>query len=119
MDLTDVQQQLANLTAAIRQFEGHLTDQGVPLDLVSDFKSSIDDLRLRLWGILTARNAEDRVAFQDRFRLRRASEMCLQLGTELHEGRLRADPQELAKLLMATRHLDAAARGASHPEGSP
>ena len=97
------------MTAALQAFETSLAAQDVPLEVVSDFKSSIDDLRLRIWGLLTARSVGDQLAFQHRFRLRRAREMCLQLGLDLRENQIPVDPEELRKLTVAARALAAAA----------
>jgi hypothetical protein len=117
MEPIEVQQRLATLTAALRTFEQSLAAHDVPLDIVSDFKSSVDDLRLRLWGLLTARNADDQLVFQRRFRLRRLREMCLQIGTELREGEIPLDHEELHKLVVAARSLVTAASKAlaDHP----
>ena len=42
-----------------------------PCEGLAEFKSSVDDLRLRLWGLMSAGTANDYRAFQERFRLRR------------------------------------------------
>ncbi|MDH4044005.1 MAG: hypothetical protein OEY20_01515 [Gemmatimonadota bacterium] len=104
-----VKARLASLMAAIEAFEASLADQDVPLDIVSDFKSSVDDLRLRLWGLLTARSAEDHLAFRQRFRLRRLRELCLQVGLELQAGEVPQEEDELHKLVVAARVLVTAA----------
>jgi len=109
MDPAEIRKQLASLTGAIETFETNLSSQHVPLEIISDFKSSIDDLRLRLWGLLTAGSIADREAFQHRFRLRRAGEMCLGMAAEIRHGGLRVDRQELDKLLVALRSLEEAA----------
>jgi hypothetical protein len=119
MDRNPVQARLASLTAALRTFEESLAGHDVPLDIVSDFKSSIDDLRLRLWGLLTARNADDQLVFQQRFRLRRLREMCLQIATELREGELPLDHEELHKLIVAARTLATAAGDALAADDAP
>jgi hypothetical protein len=109
MDTKDVTAQLAALMAALQRLESTLAAGDVPLGIVSEFKSSVDDLRLRLWGVLTAHDADDQLAFHQRFRMRRAREMCLQIGTELREGELPADGDELHKLVLAARALIGAA----------
>ena len=112
MDPAEIKSELASLNAALGALERTLTGNQIPLDVVSDFKSSVDDLRLRLWGVLTARNAGDQIAFQRRFRLRRTRELCLQIGSELRVGDLTADQEEIHKLLVAARGLVAAANAA-------
>lgn len=119
MGAVEIKQKLATLTNAIGTFEKSLAAHDVPLDVVSDFKSSVDDLRLRLWGLLTARNTGDQQAFQHRFRLRRAREICLQIGTELREGGTPVDQEELRTLLVAARNLVTAANEALAADHAP
>jgi hypothetical protein len=119
MKPTDVKERLATLANSLRTFEESLAAQDVPLDVVSDFKSSVDDLRLRLWGMLTARSVDDQLAFQQRFRLRRAREICLQVASELREGGLPVDPDELRMLAVASRSVTTAATEALAGEPPP
>lgn len=119
MEPVDVKERLAILTGALQTFEESLSAHDVPLDVVSDFKSSVDDLRLRLWGLLTARNANDQLAFQQRFRLRRTRELCLQIGTELRESDMPVDREELRRLALAARSVVTAATEALAEERPP
>jgi hypothetical protein len=112
VDTARLKSELATLTATLQAFEASLTAHDIPLEIVSDFKASVDDLRLRLWGLLTARNAGDQLAFQHRFRLRRTRELCLQIGSDLRESQIPVEPEELRKLAVAARTLAVAAQEA-------
>jgi hypothetical protein len=68
--------EVANLHATLRALESRVASGEVPLEGLAEFKSSVDDLRLRLWGLMSAGTANDYRAFQERFRLRRAKEIC-------------------------------------------
>ena len=121
MDPNDVRERLTNLSNSLQEFEEGIARQDVPLDVVSDFKSSVDELRLRLWGVLTARSAGDQLAFQHRFRLRRTREICLQVDLDLREGGAFVEVEELRRLAAAARSLadtaTALMTGGSAPRG--
>jgi hypothetical protein len=61
-------------------------------------KSAVDDLRLRLWGVLSTGMADDYRAFQERFRLRRAAEICEAIESELGTGLMNPRHEELRRL---------------------
>lgn len=119
MNPEDVKNRVANLSAALQAFEEGVAAEDVPLDVVSDFKATVDDLRLRLWGVLTARSQDDQLAFQHRFRLRRTREMCLQVDADLREGGVAVDHEELRRLAVAARNLAAAATEVMATEAPP
>ena len=64
---------------------------------LAEFKSALDDLRLRTWSLLSAVNADDPHAFQERFRAHRGTEMCRALTTDLRTGRLRSWPNRTCR----------------------
>jgi len=105
MNPNEVKDRLARLSTSLQEFEEGVARQDVHLDVVADFKASVDDLRLRLWGVLTASNASDQAAFQHRFRLRRTREMCLQVDMDLREEGALVEPEELRRLAAAARNL--------------
>ncbi len=106
-------EQVASLNIALQAIESRMSQGEVPGDALAEFKSSVDDLRLRLWGLLSAGSANDFRAFQESFRLRRAKEICRGLEADIrsgsmstrHEGLppLGAAAGELAKSIAALR----------------
>ena len=62
-------------------------------------------LRLRLWSVLSTGSANDYRAFQERFRLRRAKEICRGLEDDLEAGALNPRNEELQPLEQAARSL--------------
>ena len=72
---------------------------------LEDFKSALDDMRLRLWGLLSAAGGSDSRGFQELFRIRRATEMCRALGDDLHSGSISGRHRELAGLGQAATEL--------------
>ena len=72
---------------------------------LEDFKSALDDLRLRLWGMLSAAGGDDYRGFQERFRIRRATEMCRGLSGDLRVGSVSGRHPELVGLGEAAAEL--------------
>ena len=77
----------------------------MPVEGLAEFKSSVDDLRLRLWGLMSAGTANDYRAFQERFRLRRTREICEGVAGELRAGTLSNRHDELGPLAEAASDL--------------
>jgi hypothetical protein len=110
--------QLSALTKALESFEARITNEEVPKEALGGLKSAVDDLRLRLWGVLSSGSADDYRAFQERFRLRRAAEICEAIESELSTGLMNPRHEELSRLgeaasLLARRIQEAA--GGSPP----
>jgi hypothetical protein len=77
---------------------------------LEEFKSALDDLRLRAWGLLTAASSDDPHEFQERFRTRRGIDLCRALSTDVETGRLSSQQPELPALATAARDLAAAVK---------
>jgi hypothetical protein len=97
--------QVAAFNGVLQQIESRVASGEVGREAVQDFKSAVDDLRLRLWSVLSAGSANDYRAFQERFRLRRAKEICLGLEDDLQAGALNPRNEELAPLGTAASRL--------------
>ena len=97
--------QVATFNTNLQTIEARVASGEVPLEAVADFKSSVDDLRLRLWSVLGAGSANDYRAFQERFRLRRAKEICRGLEDDLQAGALSPRHDELPPLGQAATSL--------------
>ncbi|HET7469954.1 MAG TPA: hypothetical protein VFJ81_09785 [Gemmatimonadales bacterium] len=97
--------QVATFNGVLQQIESRVASGEVGREAVQDFKSAVDDLRLRLWSVLSTGSANDYRAFQERFRLRRAKEICLGLEDDLQAGALNPRNEELAPLGTAAGRL--------------
>jgi hypothetical protein len=97
-------QQIATLSATLTTIEEGLA-KGLALEGLEDFKSALDDVRLRLWGLLSAAGGDDYKGFQERFRIRRATEMSRGLGGDLRTGAISGRHRELAGLREAAMEL--------------
>jgi hypothetical protein len=90
--------QLSALTAALESFESRVIGPDVPQEALAGLKSAVDDLRLRLWGVLSSGSPDDKRVFQERFRLRRAAELCEAIESELGTGLMNPRHEELRRL---------------------
>jgi hypothetical protein len=104
---TSFAEQVATFNGVLRQIEERVARGEVATEAVADFKSSVDDLRLRLWSVLSAGSANDYRAFQERFRLRRAKEICRELDDDVNSGSLSPRHEELRELGQAASKLAA------------
>jgi hypothetical protein len=80
---------------------------------LAEFKSALDELRLRTWGLLTAAHADDPHAFQEQFRTHRGTEMCRALSTDLQTGKLSSRQPDLPSLGAAAGDLATAVKKAT------
>jgi hypothetical protein len=101
--------------ASLRTMLNTLEAEGKPDDQarLAEFKGALDDLRLRTWGLLTAMNADDPHAFQERFRTHRGTEMCRALTSDLRTGKLSSGQPDLPALGHAARELSATVKEAT------
>jgi hypothetical protein len=98
-------EQIATLNTTLQAIESRVASGEVTRDALTEFKSSVDDMRLRLWGLLSAGSANDYRAFQERFRLRRAKEICRGLESDLKNGVMSTRHEELPPLAEAAAAL--------------
>ena len=96
---------IATLNSTLQNVEARLAGNHEPVEGLEDFKSALDDMRLRLWGLLSAAGADDFKGFQERFRIRRATEMCRGLSGDLGTGALGRRHVELTGLREAALDL--------------
>ena len=87
-----------------------LTDQlqvvaNDPPEGLEDLKSAVDEVRLRLWGVLMAAHTPDDHSFGERFRLRRAAEILQGIQRDAEAGRLNLGHAEGAELGVVAREL--------------
>jgi hypothetical protein len=98
-------EQMSTLNSTLGAIEVRLALGRAPVEGLEDFKSALDDMRLRLWGLLSAAGGSDARGFQEQFRIRRATEMCRGLGDELQSGSISGRHRELDGLRQAATDL--------------
>jgi hypothetical protein len=105
MDDSSIASQIATLNSTLRAIEARVARGPVLLEGLEDFKSALDDMRLRLWGLLSTAGGEDQQGFQERFRIRRATEMCHGLADDLQAALVSSHHHELTGLGEAAAEL--------------
>lgn len=108
-------EQVATLNATLSAIEEQLARGEAAVEGLEDFKSALDDVRLRLWGLLSAAGGDDFKGFQERFRIRRATEMSRGLGGDLRTGAVSGRHRELAGLREAANELAQSIEQAQRP----
>jgi hypothetical protein len=106
-------EQVATLSSMLDALEARVARGELGTPDLAEFKSALDDLRLRSWSLLTAINADDPHAFQERFRTHRGTEMCRALTGDLRTGKLSSRQPDLPALGSAARDLSAAVKEAT------
>ena len=89
------------LRSSLRTVDEQLGNGKLAPEHVEDVKAAIDDIRFRLWGVLSARSSDEYRAFRERFRLRRATEICTGLAADINDGKLTPNHREAAELRQA------------------
>jgi len=105
---------LAEVRAKIQDVDWILSSGRFPPEGMLDLKSAVDDLRNRIWALVTAAGAEEPPKVLARFRARRAAEMLRAARQDLRDGHLALERNEMLALSEASRDLLTAA-GAPSP----
>jgi hypothetical protein len=97
--------QLTKLNLEVQGIEARFGQGQVSVDTLESIKCALDDVRLRLWGLLKSSSGEAPEAFQQRFRLRRTTELCARLASDLDSGALLKDHSDLPDMHRAAANL--------------
>jgi hypothetical protein len=104
---------IAQLNFSVESLEVRFQTGEVSSADIEDLKGTIDDARLRLWALLTRPEDDDRVAFEERFRIRRARELCGRLAKDLEAKKIQPRQPEFSELAETTRGLARAIEAAT------
>ena len=103
-----VQGELTRMRIILQDLEDRLEAGEVPPEGLPEFKSTVDEIRLRVWALLTVAGTEAPRANAERFRLRRAAEFCRDLAQDLAAGHLSSDHPEWPEVQQTATRLSAA-----------
>jgi hypothetical protein len=102
-----VPDELRRMRIILQDLECRLEAGEVPPEELPEFKSTVDEIRLRVWTLLAAAGADAPRATAERFRLRRAAEFCGALAEDLAAGRLAKDHPEWPEVQQSANRLSA------------
>jgi hypothetical protein len=97
---------MAVMRDLVRDLEQRVGNGELPPEGLDSFKAAIDDIRLRLWALLvSAHDPADRRGSIQRFRLRRAIDVCRAVSRDLDSEQIALPAQELAELRVVADKL--------------
>jgi hypothetical protein len=96
---------VATISSTLRTLEEQVAHGETITPGLENFKSALDELRLRAWGLLMATAADDPRGFQAHFRILRGRDMCRALIADLETGKLSGRQPELPELAAAATDL--------------
>lgn len=102
--------QVTTLRAYVRDLDYSLTEGHIPPAGMEDLKTAVDELRTRVWAIMTAASSPDAPGVMQRFRLRRAMEMMARLTEETRAGKVGREQREFLLLATTAREFLAVAQ---------
>lgn len=107
-----VRQQVDSMRLTLQAVEMQLGSGGLHAAALDDLKSAVDDIRLRIWAIMSASaEGNDGLAIE-RFRLRRGIDVCSKLGEEFRTGSINTGHREAVTLrdeaILLGRRIDEA-----------
>jgi len=94
----DVRGRIASLKKDLEAIEAEFTKSDADQEDLKDLKAAVDNIRLSVWAVLTAAQANDRSAARQviaRFRVRRATELARAVLLDVREDALPKDAPEL------------------------
>ena len=104
---SELKPRVALVQDMVRKIEAEVSEGTIPVEGMEDFKRAIDEARMRIWAVLTAANDADPAGFLERFRIRRAIEICRAVQRDLADETMGARHPELAELAEVVKELEA------------
>ena len=96
---------ISQISFAVETIEIGVRNGTVKTEEIADLKGTLDEARLRLWSLMNTPAEEDSLAFEERFRMRRAREICGRLAAGLTAGRISSRHPEFSELREISRSL--------------
>ncbi|MFQ5777942.1 MAG: hypothetical protein ACE5IP_08040 [Terriglobia bacterium] len=97
MRVEKLAEEISQLKKSLAEMEARLASGDVPRSALEDFKMAVDHVRLSVWAVLAAGDADtSRVAEAvTRFRLMRTVEMCRQIVVDINSNEVTTATPEL------------------------
>jgi len=99
--------QVNSIRLTLQAVEAQVGSGRIQKGALDDLKSSVDEIRLRIWAIMSAAAEGNDGLALERFRLRRAIEFCDSLNREFEAGTMSASHRECTILLAVLTKLTA------------
>lgn len=105
MTAVSIMEHLTGLNAAIQALESGAERRKASAQQLAEVKRTLDDVRLRLWALLETAQGDDPQVFADQFRVRRVTELCVRITTDLRSGLINPAHTAFADLWIAAVDL--------------
>lgn len=93
----DFRRSLDEVRTVVQSIDDRLATGNIPTGDIEAIKREVDDLRLRIWASMTAASRPDALAIE-RYRLRRAAQLCDALRSDIESGKIPATLPEVQQL---------------------
>lgn len=100
-----LQGDIQELRSALAALEGQLARGLTPHETLRDLQNAVDGLRSSLWIVMKQRSAEGELALLSKMRVRRATETCAEVLTDVEAGTVAAETPGLAEFRSTLREL--------------
>lgn len=100
-----LRERVSAMRLILQSIEAELQKGKIPPEGLEDFKTAVDDLRLRVWSILAAATTGDVQGALERFRLRRAIELSRTVAHDLESRAMSIEHGEIPELTAAAQRL--------------
>ncbi|NIM51538.1 MAG: hypothetical protein GTN62_12060 [Gemmatimonadales bacterium] len=98
MSQSDLSQRVKQVKVVLEELEREVTGEGVPREVLEDFKMAVDHIRLSTWTILTATRTTGYRTIVAQFRLNRVAEMCRHVRFDIQSGLIGSDFHDLERV---------------------
>jgi hypothetical protein len=99
--------QVTSIRLTLQAVEAQVGSGRIQKGALDDLKSAVDEIRLRIWAIMSAAAERSDGLALERFRLRRAIEFCDSLNREFEDGTMQATHRECVTLKTSLDRLAA------------
>jgi len=101
----DIGKRIAYLKSALSLIEGEFEQGHAPPEGLDDLKVAVDGIRSNVWAVLSAAHADNYDQFVGRFRMRRGTEICERIISDIQKGTITARTPDVDRLDGALRAL--------------
>lgn len=112
MSTDDLRNRIHALRNALSVVEMEYADGEAPTEGLLDLSTAVDNVRKSVWAILTAEHAEDYNAFLAKIRVRRATETCQDVLSDLYADTLTPNTPGLEVFQATLKELSDASKAA-------
>ena len=101
----ELSKRIAYLKSALNLVEAEFGEGRAPPDGLDDLRVAVDGIRSNVWALLSAQHADDYDRFVGRFRMRRGTDICERVVSNIERGTITDQTPEIARFHDVLRGL--------------